>query len=485
MAHSLSAYHGFVPGASDGRKHWYYMKETLKSAGWTVRCSGDGLSAYGSSSDIITHAGSGANGISNNLAWYVIYKTCSYTGQRREFCVQMMAASHTTHRLSDSASAGFVTGSPSATRIPDASDEIIIFGGGTSAAPTGTAWLDGSTARTHHYIADNNSVGWYMHGSYTTGDTLPISGFVGLDPIYTHAADGDKYIYLRLQGGTTMGTRVGAVNITYGIQGRGGAGAFTGSMRNPTATASGLAAQGSVTDPVVNKHALYNYIIGRIASDSATTGSFKGVSRFSLQSAYNIPGGNAINRPITLNVESSKDYISLAGLVFPWDGTAHHNEYANNDAEYLGPVATTTYTPVDPTPVEPPPQRTAKAVAAKTPTLKKVGRILPGKKDEKVTVRDVTVAVEPIRQLANQLADSPMLGAKLIQGVTMDDGAEVVIAHGLGRKPLTVVPCNIVGADAAEAGGRIDRIPDQNDHLRVIMRAIGHGATIKADFIIL
>lgn len=39
---------------------------------WTVTMSGDGLSAYSGTGDVITHSGTGANGLNNANAWFVL-----------------------------------------------------------------------------------------------------------------------------------------------------------------------------------------------------------------------------------------------------------------------------------------------------------------------------------------------------------------------------------------------------------------------------
>lgn len=50
----------------------FKLKEHLKANGWTILGSGDGLSAYSAPGDVITHAGSGANGMANTRAWVVL-----------------------------------------------------------------------------------------------------------------------------------------------------------------------------------------------------------------------------------------------------------------------------------------------------------------------------------------------------------------------------------------------------------------------------
>lgn len=57
------------PGGDGSRRMFFREKEFLKTNGWTVTASGDGLSAFSSSGDVITGDALGANGV-NDLAWY-------------------------------------------------------------------------------------------------------------------------------------------------------------------------------------------------------------------------------------------------------------------------------------------------------------------------------------------------------------------------------------------------------------------------------
>lgn len=120
-------------------KYLYDFKSFLVSAGWTVLASGDGLSAFSSSGDVITNRDTGANGI-NDLAWYVIGNP-----DGRQICVQAVAGFATPFttavggRLKYSFAAGFTGGTPSATQVPSATDEGVFCGNGTDAAPTAGA----------------------------------------------------------------------------------------------------------------------------------------------------------------------------------------------------------------------------------------------------------------------------------------------------------------------------------------------------------
>lgn len=120
-----------------GAAAMYALKETLKWAGWSIRSSGDG-STYNSSGDQITHGGFGAGGMANSNAWFRIRTPEGVGG--REFTFQRTSA-NTTWRHKVSHSVGFVGGSPSATQTPSATDEGVVWGSGTDAAPTGTIWF--------------------------------------------------------------------------------------------------------------------------------------------------------------------------------------------------------------------------------------------------------------------------------------------------------------------------------------------------------
>lgn len=143
--------------ATAGETLWY-IKEALKQAGWTVEASGDGLSAYGASSDVLTSGNTGANGYGNTKAWA---RLADPSGTR-EFILQK-GSSAQTMRMKFSHSAGFTGGSPSATVTPSATDEQTIHGGGTDAVPTyGSNALPTDGTYRLHVAADNAApYGWH------------------------------------------------------------------------------------------------------------------------------------------------------------------------------------------------------------------------------------------------------------------------------------------------------------------------------------
>lgn len=113
--------------------------EMLVSAGWNYRGSGDGLAAYSATGKVFTGTGAGATQWNNNRAWARV----ADPADGREICIQHNAAGGI--RLKCSRSAKFTGGAPSATVVPSATDERVLWGSGTDATPTLSAWFGAGT----------------------------------------------------------------------------------------------------------------------------------------------------------------------------------------------------------------------------------------------------------------------------------------------------------------------------------------------------
>lgn len=152
-----------IVGAAEAIFRW---KELLKTAGWTVTKSSDGTT-YNASGDQITTYTSGAGGMDNSRAWFVIRQPTGATpAVRRELCVQRNSANSSDWRIKYSYSVGFGTGSPAATVTPDATDEAFIYGSGTSASPNFTQLNANNTTTRFHAFADNaapHGFGFWVH----------------------------------------------------------------------------------------------------------------------------------------------------------------------------------------------------------------------------------------------------------------------------------------------------------------------------------
>jgi hypothetical protein len=87
-------------------------------------------------------------------------------------------------------------------------------------------------------------------------------------------------------------------------------------------------------------------------------------------------------------------------------------------------------------------------------------------------------------RLIGQLAALPITALRIVPDVQLADGVETPVAHGMGRAPRWVMPsCARGGSTAGEVlevrSGSVDR------REYVVLKAIGYGATITVDLLVL
>lgn len=180
----------------------FYLKEHLKSAGWVVRGSGDGTS-YNPTGDLITHGGSGAGGWGNTNAWVRLLSP----GAAPQLVIQR-AVNDAVWRIKVGIQ-DFGAGAPSATQVPAtavASDEFILLGGGTDAAPTGTSWFGGGTAGGMYLkgaVDPNPPYGFWFAAYVVAGVGTPNPCVFILDPL-SNAIAGDAFPYVCIARSTDM-----------------------------------------------------------------------------------------------------------------------------------------------------------------------------------------------------------------------------------------------------------------------------------------
>jgi len=167
------------------------LKTRLVAAGWTVAASGDGRSAYGASSDVITDvitADSGAGSLDASGAWMRL----RMGGATRELLI-LRGSSSTTWTVRYSA-AGFSGGSPSATTAPTATDQqALISAAQLLPADGGYRWLVCAEDEAPYHLwagavptgggAARTLIGlWPMRaGSYPSADTGPYVALAAYD----------------------------------------------------------------------------------------------------------------------------------------------------------------------------------------------------------------------------------------------------------------------------------------------------------------
>jgi len=139
----------------------------VTQAGWTVIASGDGLSGYSTSGDILTSAAAVAGGLGNTKSWFILKEPSpGFNGLQRQFLIYRASeASPVSRNVMYSAQGfdltnGHNSASISPTNPPVAYDEILLGSGNyapsstynanITAASTGNTWLPSANITPYH-----------------------------------------------------------------------------------------------------------------------------------------------------------------------------------------------------------------------------------------------------------------------------------------------------------------------------------------------
>lgn len=167
------------------------LVEMLVNAGWTYRASGDGLAGYNATGKVFAGTGAGALGWNNNRAWARLRDP----GGTRELVIQHNAAGGI--RFKYSALAKFTAGAPSATVTPSATDERVLWGSGSDATPTLSAFLGTGTATgTVKYQGaafGSAPYGFWMCSAITPAGAIQCG--LMMDPVESVPEDLDPYVW--------------------------------------------------------------------------------------------------------------------------------------------------------------------------------------------------------------------------------------------------------------------------------------------------
>lgn len=297
----------------------FNFKTLLKSAGWTVKASGDGLSAYSSTADIITGSGSGANGLNNSNAWFRIQDPAA----KRELVFQRGTAT-TVWKVKYSATDKFITGG-SASVYPTSADEQFLIG--TSGAFA--SWM--GTDNTYRWSAGVNTTDGY--GFWSVGTSIgnangpTYSGVIILDPLAIGSFtinDVDPCVLYAASNATGILSLSTLQNSTIGMKSwfqKGTTnGAFTAAFPcsfrlggTTTAIPNGVG-----YDQFTQKDVLFNIYYARPVSNSNSTTpppyGNKGMGTL-------IRWGSTFHSNMTLlSIASNRDRITFGDITLPWNG---------------------------------------------------------------------------------------------------------------------------------------------------------------------
>jgi len=309
----------------------FRLKELLKSAGWTTPWSSDGTTLKSDGSDQITGAGSGANGMDNAKAWFVVQEPAA-PGRQFSFQRQNTVGANTSYlwRVKYSKGAGFSGGTPTATKVGSATDEAVLLGTGTDATPTMAALFATATDAGFRWsaCADNASpYSWASHAWVNT-TALPTHALF-FDPVtVSTAADVDAVaIYINgVISANANGGVAGAGCCQYESFLRNNAklqGYYNGTFSTALFAAalmvsntgtyklvgpSGLDVNLDSKDDVFNVPIIYFNI-------ATNLGSWKGLSTLMKWPGVIRATGS------TLTTTGAKDRVILCDISLPWDGS--------------------------------------------------------------------------------------------------------------------------------------------------------------------
>lgn len=269
-----------------------------------------------------------ANGMGTNLSW----------ARRRlpnnlgELCLQYSTSStvNLTQRIKYSPAATFTGGSPSATRVPSAADEIVFVGAGTDASPTFSSssliyntFFNATSGRVIARVQDAAPFMWWWSIPGPTGAWPLALSF--MDNLTNRATSDstDPYLlsmYRAASAGTRPGEYLGlgspnADTVTYARMN------VAGTYPVVTGWYPVVQDSGGTIQPLIGTlgpRAADGLFLGRrprwgLYSGAATPNGKKGVSQLNSWRLTTVQG--------VLSYASRSDKIAIGDLIFDWDGS--------------------------------------------------------------------------------------------------------------------------------------------------------------------
>lgn len=314
-----------------GGEAMFIVKTVAVAAGWVITRSGDGLALYSSSGDILTTGLSGAGGLGNANAWFEMQDAAA------RVCFTFQRITGVTWRVKYTETGAFAGGTPGISRTGTATDEQVLYGAGTDAAPTGTQMLytDGAAYRFAVVFESTpqavNGTYMFWFAGYPSFSGIAAS-FFGLDGMLAgtpHALDQAPRVIITwyvatgpVSGGWTATADTGFYTRGWVLYGMSGAtfkrfglpgymcGIGLGSGANAT---GGIFAQGNDSlnlSPYVSADQPLPLFVMRTVGHGTLPGP-KGICHAFKQSTA------TRQYPQTINLNTDA-YVYFGGLVVPW-----------------------------------------------------------------------------------------------------------------------------------------------------------------------
>lgn len=352
------------------------FKEFAKANGWTVPRSSDGIT-YNPSGDQITTGAAGAGGMANNYAWFELRCPAGL----RSLVFQRITTNLLWRVKYEGPGSGFTGGTPTATRVPTATREVVVRGGGTDAAPTGyTLHTTDGTYRAIFTCDDEPSsdrlgAGYFLSmataltasdafrtnitieplddRSFVEADSLSAPTVGDADPVIlvVGLGTGNSLAWSLVDTSTAWGSAVLTNSPVFGWYKFAYAGAAfvnLGAARPATNFSNGytLSTRSGIS-PYDGKDELMSILMGRSDDHTATQRGIKGELRYTRQK------GVAREFPDTIDLGAGQNRYLYTGrgaantnhLAIPWEvgvtpvGTVASVEYDGRDLYADPPVA--------------------------------------------------------------------------------------------------------------------------------------------------
>lgn len=308
------------------------LKSLLKSAGWTVTAAGTGTGGTAVSGANSDQFASGSTLYARAQAWFVITHPVS----SRSFTFQHANTSATSinWRIKYSPGGFAVTASQTVNQTPGpitGSEETILIGGGTDAAPTFAQFFNATTqTRRFHAMADNASPYGFWAAEWPLGGGATALTSMVFDPLLSgsyNVLDTDPYVmYFRFgnSGGNNPPFRqndIGSTTIgpvAWYRRGLSGSSAQVCPALSYNDAAAVLVPGGITTNPFSGADEVFPLPYGRAATLGGQSG-WKGYGTI-LKWA-----GQFHNCGDTLSVASTRDHIVISHCAVSWSGEVAHN----------------------------------------------------------------------------------------------------------------------------------------------------------------
>jgi hypothetical protein len=312
---------------TNGSDLMYRLKTLLLSANWILKGNGDATNVSDVADNTATAAGTdyitSAGAMAATNAWWRV--RMAGTSPQMEFVFQR-GTTNLVWRIKFSPT-GFVGGTATATRVPSATDEVVLCGGGTDASPTFTTIFAADGGYRLHIIADNAAPYGWVYVTYPNGGGNP-NGAMMLDPL-TGTAVGDTTPYA-VYLSQSVGSAFRGSGVSLDFTNESGASAplvylsttlsaanFVRALPNGYGFAGGsvmIIPGNTGSNPFDAKDLELPPIYMRRATLSGLTG-YKGISSLMRWNGTTRATGD------THTVSTTRDRIIVGDITLPWDGS--------------------------------------------------------------------------------------------------------------------------------------------------------------------